>query len=183
MIVSSTVGRCWMAYLLLVTHVVLTSSSPIPKRRAKDRNHLCGSEFSDRLEKVCAIHKGTWLNPSSLSTEGSDFRPQDDIKKTESRRSRTRNECCLIGCTQEDLESYCEVIRNQTTVQPQNSQELSAALMTESIAESSELLPTTETPSDSTPEYILNESLEQEALTILSTYRTPQYSINSLQFL
>lgn len=55
--------------------------------------------------------------------------------------------------------------------------------MTELIPESSELLPTTETPSDSTPEYILNESLEQEALTILSTYRTPQYSINSLQFL
>ncbi|KAK4018509.1 hypothetical protein OUZ56_000560 [Daphnia magna] len=187
MIVSSTVGRCWMAYLLLVTHVVLTSSSPISKQRTNEKTKkLCGSEFSDRLEKVCALYKGTWLNPSSISTErleGSDLNAQGEVERTEHRRSPTRNECCLIGCTQEDLESYCAVIRNQTTVQSQNSQELSAALMAELIPESSELLPTTETPSDSTPEYILNESLEQEALTILSTYRTPQYSINSLQFL
>lgn len=65
----------------------------------------------------------------------------------------------------------------------QNSQEVSSAIVTELIPQSTELLPTTEPPSDSTPEYILNESLEQEAFTILSTYRTPQYSINSLQFL
>lgn len=149
--------RCWMAYLLLVTHVVLTSSSPISKQRANEKTKkLCGSEFSDRLEKVCALYKGTWLNPSSISTErlegkyctsvhrrpswlidfsriihfnlvsffffssilflsvGSDLNAQGEVERTEHRRSPTRNECCLIGCTQEDLESYCAVIRNQT---------------------------------------------------------------------
>lgn len=66
----NVLNRCWMAYLLLVTHVVLTSSSPISKQRANEKTKkLCGSEFSDRLEKVCALYKGTWLNPSSISTE------------------------------------------------------------------------------------------------------------------
>lgn len=154
---SNVLHRCWMAYLLLVTHVVLTSSSPISKQRANEKTKkLCGSEFSDRLEKVCALYKGTWLNPSSISTErlegkyctsvhrrpswlidcsriihfnlvsffffssilflsvGSDLNAQGEVERTEHRRSPTRNECCLIGCTQEDLESYCAVIRNQT---------------------------------------------------------------------
>ncbi|XP_059351578.1 uncharacterized protein LOC130691424 [Daphnia carinata] len=181
MIVSSTVGRCWMAYLLLVTHVVLTSSSPVPKQSANDKKKLCGPDFSNRLKDVCVIYKGTWLNPSSPVSLGNDFKSQDEVAKAENRRYPTKNECCSIGCNDKDLQSYCAVIRNQTTVQSQNNQELSAPVMTD--PEFLELLPTTEPPSDSTPEYILNESLEQEALTILSTYRTPQYSINSLQFL
>jgi hypothetical protein len=49
------------------------------------------------------------------------------------------------------------------------------------ISQPSEPLSTTETPSDSTPEIFYNESFEQDALTILPTYRTPQYS--NLQFL
>jgi len=68
------------------------------------------------------------------------------------------------------------------TVELQNSVDVSATHVKELISQPPlEPLSTTETPSDSTPEIFYNESFEQDALTILPTYRTPQYS--NLQFL
>ncbi|XP_046446612.1 uncharacterized protein LOC124195950 isoform X1 [Daphnia pulex] len=180
MIIPSTVGRCWMALLLvLATLAFLTQSSPIHKRNVSGKTKWCGPEFSKALEAVCAVYKSYWLPTPAEPTEvGNDLKPQ---KELENRRSPTTNECCLVGCTQKDLESFCQEVRNQTTVELPKSSDLSAANVMEWISQPSEPLSTTETPSDSTPEIFYNESLEQDALTILPTYRTPQYS--NLQFL
>nr|CAH0106174.1 unnamed protein product [Daphnia galeata] len=177
MIISPTVGRCWMALLLVVTQALLTHSIPLQKRSVSGKTKLCGPEFSKSLENVCAVYKSYWrVTPTEV---GNDLKPQ---KEPENRHSPTTSECCSVGCTPKDLESFCEKVRNQTTVELQNSVDVSATHVKELISQPPlEPLSTTETPSDSTPEIFYNESFEQDALTILPTYRTPQYS--NLQFL
>ena len=44
---------------------------------------------------------------------GNDLKPQ---KEPENRHSPTTSECCSVGCTPKDLESFCEKVRNQTWV-------------------------------------------------------------------
>ncbi|XP_057376739.1 uncharacterized protein LOC130697964 [Daphnia carinata] len=107
-------SRCCLVYFLLGFAQNLTLARP-PQHSAT-MVIFCGRELLAVIDEVCSASKSYFVfdplvvNQLNLDVDSTsiDQRPNDGSK-----RDSLLRQCCAIGCTEDDLNSFCHTDRNR----------------------------------------------------------------------
>lgn len=119
-----TIARCWILLFLVLASAGLTLARPHHHETQPMLMSFCGRELVRVIDESCS----TFKNPSYLdlvalnqSSSHADSTPADTSESQLTQRTELDNrkrdsllrQCCVIGCIEEDLITFCHADRNQ----------------------------------------------------------------------
>ncbi|XP_057376893.1 uncharacterized protein LOC130698102 isoform X2 [Daphnia carinata] len=115
--------RCWASLLLVLAYASLTFARPHHAETQPMLMRFCGRELTRVIDESCSVFKIpshldlVALNQSSSHAESTPDPTESQLtQRTEldnSKRDSLLRQCCVIGCTEEELITFCHADRNQ----------------------------------------------------------------------
>ncbi|KAI9563537.1 Insulin/IGF/relaxin-like peptide 4 [Daphnia sinensis] len=145
---SSLIERWWLVYLLLNLILNLTLARPPQQENATMMMVFCGRELVAVIDEVCSASKSysvvdhLTVNQLNLNVDSTSIeqrqRPNDGAK-----RDSLLRQCCAIGCTEDDFNSFCHADRNRIVeaVNQQRNEELTIDWLYEFLPRYGAILP------------------------------------------
>ncbi|KZS16709.1 Insulin/IGF/relaxin peptide 3-like protein [Daphnia magna] len=132
---SSLIERCCLVYLLLLGVVPnLTLARPPQQDNSAMMMIFCGRELVAVIDEVCSASKSYSVldplianqSPSDVDSTQAVHIEQRSMQNDGSKRDSLLRQCCAIGCTEDDLNSFCHTDRNRIVeaVSQQRTEEL-----------------------------------------------------------
>ncbi|KAI9563483.1 Insulin/IGF/relaxin-like peptide 4 [Daphnia sinensis] len=121
---SEKIVRCWALLFLVLASASLTLARPYHHETQPMLMRFCGRELTRVIDESCSTFKTpsyldlVALNQSSTPAESTpaDTNESQLTQRTEvdnTKRDSLLRQCCVIGCTEEDLITFCHGDRNQ----------------------------------------------------------------------
>ncbi|EFX82116.1 Insulin/IGF/relaxin-like peptide 3 [Daphnia pulex] len=116
-----TVGRCWMACIILLALATFTLARP-PQENQPMTIRFCGRDLIRAIDEVCVAIKSpaAFIDPVALNqsssladSESADTQLRKWTKLEDEKSDSLLRQCCVIGCTDNDLTTFCQIDRNQ----------------------------------------------------------------------